>query len=438
MPDRSLLVGTLVVLMILAPGVFAADPYTGPLAQVFQVDFRQESFDVQSLALVGGHAEELVHAEPSGLRVQMPAGMGNPETVGIKPRFRVRGDFDISAEFEILQADKPTDGYGIGAQMSIETDSPTKEAATAEWTFTPGKDGVRFISTRIIGQPDGKRDYRVQSLAANRRAGTLRLVRTGTSLRASYRDEGETRDRSLPPVELGTEDVTTVRLAANTGISDHPVEIRLKSLTIAADALPGWAGAPAGSGTSGTGPSWRPILIGLTVMAFIGGLLGLWQVVMRSGRHNRPSSSEAEEPAARWDDDLLGTLEAQAREYARSHPDSELFYEPGYYQFSLKAGVLEGPAVVWWKVAVDELKKPGQSWDEIRRQLPKRYRGRSSNSPRCSNNSISPTLRSIPTRPATLGSSQARERTRRWLRWSSRFSSAPRTGTGCRHVPGDR
>ena len=38
--------------------------------------------------------------------------------------------------------------------------------------------------------------------------------------------------------------------------------------------------------------------------------------------------------------------------------------------------MLEGPCVVWWKVAVDEMKKPSQTWDDLRRQLPKRYRGR--------------------------------------------------------------
>ena len=355
---------------------------TGPLANTYRADFTKEAFDVQDIALTGGHAEELVHAEASGLRIKMPPGMGRPEGVGIKPRFKIRGDFDLSATFEILQADKPTEGYGVGAQMSIETESPTKEAATAEWTYTPGKEGTRFISTRIIGQLDGNRQYRVQSLAANRRAGTLRLARTGSTLRASYRDEGEATERFLPAVELGTEDVAWLKLVANTGISDHPVDIRLKTLTLSADELPGWAGstAPSPPGSAPGGRTWKPIVLGIAAMVVVGVLFLLIGATRADKGEARPkprgAPARGDDPAAEWDEATLTALEGQARDYARTHPDSELYFEPGHCQFTLKSGVLEGPCVIWWKVAVDELKKPGQTWDDLRRQLPKRFRGR--------------------------------------------------------------
>jgi serine/threonine protein kinase len=380
MPDRVSRSWLTWPFLVAASVASASEP--GPLANTFRADFTKEAFDVRDIALTGGHAEELVHAEPLGLRIKMPPGMGKPEGVGIKPRFKIRGDFDLSATFEILQADKPTEGYGVGAQMSLETESPTKEAATAEWTYTPGKDGTRFISTRIVGQADGNRQYRVQSLAANRRAGTLRLVRTGPTLRASYRDEGDSTERSLPAVELGTEDVAWLKVVANTGISDHPVDIRLKTLTLSADELPGWSGSTAtsSSGSAPGGGIWKPILIGIAAMVVVGILFLLFGAT-RTDKAEAPPKlkgppARGDEPAAEWDEATLAALEEQAREYARTQPESELYFEPGHCQFTLKSGVLEGPCVVWWKVAVDELKKPGQTWDDLRRQLPKRYRGR--------------------------------------------------------------
>ena len=58
----------------------------------------------------------------------------------------------------------------------------------------------------------------------------------------SYAD-GDQPFRVLRKVELGPEDLTLVRLGADTGVSDHALEIRLEELTIRAEALTG-TGAP--------------------------------------------------------------------------------------------------------------------------------------------------------------------------------------------------
>jgi len=60
----------------------------------------------------------------------------------------------------------------------------------------------------------------------------------------------------LRTVELGPEDLTLVRLGAETGMSDHSVEILLEDLTIRAEALPGLR-APTGAPGSSPGPA-RP------------------------------------------------------------------------------------------------------------------------------------------------------------------------------------
>ena len=47
--------------------------------------------------------------EPEGLRITRSAEQGNLGTVGLATRFRVIGDFEITAGYELLSADQPMD-----------------------------------------------------------------------------------------------------------------------------------------------------------------------------------------------------------------------------------------------------------------------------------------------------------------------------------------
>ncbi len=64
------------------------------------------------------------------------------------------------------------------------------------------------------------------------------MARTGSKVTTSFAD-GDKPFRVLRTVELGTEELTLVRLGADTGVSDHSVEIRVEDLTIRAEGLPG-------------------------------------------------------------------------------------------------------------------------------------------------------------------------------------------------------
>ena len=52
-----------------------------------------------------------------GLHIRIPAGLRNPEAMGIATRFQVRGDFEITATYEMIQADTPIRGYGLAATL---------------------------------------------------------------------------------------------------------------------------------------------------------------------------------------------------------------------------------------------------------------------------------------------------------------------------------
>jgi Protein of unknown function (DUF1583) len=218
-----------------------AESIPGPdpkrLVAEFHQDFKGGKFDAKMLKLVGGDARELVKTEEDGLHIRIPAGLDKPLPVGVAPRFRIHGDFEITASYTIVKADNPTRGYGLAATLWVETDTVTAEAVTIERGIIP-KEGERFTSTRISGPPPPEtRKYDVRRSRARSRSGKIRMARVGPLVITSFAD-GTQPFRMLRKVELGPEDLTLARLAAETGWSDHGVEIRLDDLTIRAEAFP--------------------------------------------------------------------------------------------------------------------------------------------------------------------------------------------------------
>lgn len=217
------------------------NPARPPLAAEFHQDFRNAQFDPRTMQRVGGYAEEFVRPDKDGLRIRIPPGLNNPEAVGVALRSRVRGDFEITVSFAIIKADEPIRGYGVAATLWAETNNRTRDAVTIERGTIP-KEGERFTSTWVNG-PSRTRKYDVRRAMARSRSGKLRMERVGKLVTTSYAD-GDKPFRALRTVELGSDDMVLIRLGAETGMSDHSVEVLLEDVTIRAEALPGLRLAP--------------------------------------------------------------------------------------------------------------------------------------------------------------------------------------------------
>lgn len=223
-----------------AAPTLAIDPERAKAEYV--ADFKKASFDREHLKLTGGNAENLIRPEDAGLRVSIPSGLAKPRPVGVSTRFKVRGDFEIISSFEILKADQPKDGHGVGVMTSIETDTATKEATTLEWANHP-KYGENYASTVITTPPQGSRQYRSIHEPALTRSGRLRITRVGPNVEVCYAEKDD-QFVLLRKIPLGSEDLVRLDLCANTGWSSHPVDVRLKSLRVRAEELPGLMGRP--------------------------------------------------------------------------------------------------------------------------------------------------------------------------------------------------
>lgn len=229
---------------------------TPACAEEFSRDFRSKDFDNQSFRLLGPSAEQFIEATSSGLRIKFLDG-ANHEPTGIATNFPLRGDFEITAAYEIKTAEVPKIGYGVGIGLYIETDSPTREGLTLERFVMPDASEI-FASTRAT-MKDGERIYYSDRFPAPASgSGTFRLTRRGPTLTASASKAGSTSFRELRVVEVGTGDVTVLRLAGDTGGSNRRVDASFLDLRVKADGFT--RTTPPGSGFA---VSWTSLLVGL-------------------------------------------------------------------------------------------------------------------------------------------------------------------------------
>jgi hypothetical protein len=119
--------GPLVCVFIATLGVsFFAFPMTvigqdldSKLEKTFYRDFRKADSLDDDFKLIGPDATSLTKFEPEGLRISLPAKRITREPIGVAPRFKIKGDFEITVSYEIINADPPKRMVKIRASKSI-------------------------------------------------------------------------------------------------------------------------------------------------------------------------------------------------------------------------------------------------------------------------------------------------------------------------------
>ena len=76
-------------------------------AKDYHAKLKDNEKGVEGLAVYGPEASACVKFEPTGLRIALPAGYPKPRSgTGVVTDFGLRGDFEITASFDILQEPK--------------------------------------------------------------------------------------------------------------------------------------------------------------------------------------------------------------------------------------------------------------------------------------------------------------------------------------------
>jgi hypothetical protein len=196
-------------------------------------DFRGRPFEGDHFRLTGSNAHKVMQSDAQGLRIAIPANHVNRLPVGLVWGHGIRGDFEITLDFEFLDADKPSTGYGAGVSIYITMVSPGKEAATLG-RFRHASGDVLMAHRASTGD-DGRRQHRTQTFPKKATSGKLRLARTGT---LSYQfAEGKNDFQEILQDDIGDGDVDQVRFAADTGGAPALVDVRIPSLSLHADSF---------------------------------------------------------------------------------------------------------------------------------------------------------------------------------------------------------
>jgi len=262
------------VFMIAFPSGLAAD---------FHQDFRGKPFAARSFRVIGPEASTRIKSEDEGLRITLPAEQKSPEHVGLATTFLIKGDFEITVRYEILHADPPTTGNGVGLEFYVLTDTPTTEAL-GFYRLQRVKEGNVYMFTRATTTDQGQRRNTHKYKPSTTKAGQLRLTRAGTEVTYWAAEGAEDAFRKLHRVQLGAEDVHTVMLTAFPGKAQCAVDLRLIEFSVRAGEVAGNTEEP---GVSPSRGRWVWVVAGLCGVGLVlGGILVRW----RRSRVRNPES----------------------------------------------------------------------------------------------------------------------------------------------------
>ncbi len=138
----------------------AGPPKSRQLPARVAFDFRKGHFDREHLLPVGNlslYSWTLIRPEDAGLRITIPSHQGRDKsTLGVAPTFNVHGDFEITATYELLDADTPTIPKAVGGQLYILTNGKHNGASscagscleTRKCTISTGLSVTRMVANR--------------------------------------------------------------------------------------------------------------------------------------------------------------------------------------------------------------------------------------------------------------------------------------------------
>jgi hypothetical protein len=236
-------IAALCIAGLLSLGAVYAMPRPRPpeLQDMLAHDFRGEKLLPEGLTYYNDGDSDFIKTEPDGTRITLPLGYQHPwGGVGFQMKRQFSGDFEVTATVEILRADVPRAGFGVGAAVRIEkvgypnTGSPgTAAASTLARIVKPGGDQVASWDIHYAAHPGEQLIYAAGGAPCSDSSGRLRLRRVGTMIYYEWA-RGATGDNfeEIDKREFGLEDVARVRLTALNGQQRIPVDVRLLDLRI--------------------------------------------------------------------------------------------------------------------------------------------------------------------------------------------------------------
>ncbi len=206
--------------------------FSKSLSAEFNYDFTGRHLD-RDLFEISGKSPWLTKPDDAGLHIRLPAGTGPIGHVGAMTKFRIHGDFDILATYELLAVEKPVPPKNYaGCMLICEYADSEDHTNLRREMHDNGFEGITAHHHMV--NPQGQASDAAQFRRTKSKKGQLRLIRRGPQMTWLSRDEADS-DFHVQQQKAGpTNDVVRVKVCIDSWGTNNLVEVRWTNLTLRA------------------------------------------------------------------------------------------------------------------------------------------------------------------------------------------------------------
>jgi RNA polymerase sigma factor (sigma-70 family) len=180
------------------------------------LDFRNSNFDPKLVDYTLAAPEKYLTPEKEGLRLRFTGVEAPParQAAGVSWRFDARGDFVVTAKYEILTMERPKTGQGVGAGLYLHLKNREQEGIALARRFQPTGDPYLVFNYMTTKEQGGNAPKVFKKFPAGDGSmrGAFRLARQGKVLIASFAEEGAAFTE-LHRTDVSTADLDLIRFA---------------------------------------------------------------------------------------------------------------------------------------------------------------------------------------------------------------------------------
>ena len=233
--DRRANLSIILALLAIAAGETPTMVAAKELAK-YETTFDDSQFDNKFLVPTSQGNASLIRSDKDGVHLSS-ASPKLVNNLGVSPRFKLRGDFEITAAFTVLKSSQPADGFGTGAVIQLNTNSPGP--ASAVFGRLCRKDGGQVISTYAATGAGEERKTVARMFPDKGSSFRFKIARVGSTLTFYAAEPKSDKFRKLVSTEFDTADVNLLRLGMQQSHAEANVEVVWHDLRINADELVG-------------------------------------------------------------------------------------------------------------------------------------------------------------------------------------------------------
>jgi hypothetical protein len=187
-------------------------------------------------ARYGAQFTRNVSRELGGIRIRLPATAKAGHT-GLYSYFAVAGNFEMTADFELIDLPKPETGYGSAVGIALDAD----RVATGGISLCRGrhpKEGSAFWVTRATPSDSGTK-YESKFFSAEKIRGKFGFRREKDAIICLASDGLNEPMKELERVPFTAGTLRPLRVYADNGGSSLPVDVKVVNLILQAEEVTG-------------------------------------------------------------------------------------------------------------------------------------------------------------------------------------------------------